>query len=263
MLIKLLKYDLKYMIKNMSIFYILAFVFAILTRILFSLEQTVIISIFSQISVGCMYSIVASILINTLMRSWVRFNDSIYKDEGYLTNTLPVEKSDIYYSKFIQSLIFFIVSFLVIILCIFITYYSKDWWLLVTKYIKDFTNSMNLNTTEVVILCLLIIFVELFNTIQCGYFGLIKGNQKSNNRIGMSVFYGFIFYFIIQSLIVLILFISGLFNKDIMMVFNSNNVMDLNIFITISYISIISYIIIIFITSLICKKELEKGINLE
>ena len=51
MLNKLLKYDLKYMIKNMSIFYILSIFFAITTRILFNIEQSVIINIIGQISV--------------------------------------------------------------------------------------------------------------------------------------------------------------------------------------------------------------------
>ena len=99
MLNKLLKYDLKYMIKNMSIFYILTIFFAIITRILFSLEQTIIVNILGQISVGCMFAMLVNILINTIMRSWVRFTDSIYKDEAYLTHTLPVTKNDIYNSS--------------------------------------------------------------------------------------------------------------------------------------------------------------------
>ena len=45
MLSKLLKYDLKYMIKNMTIFYVLAIFFAITTRILFNLEQSVMVSL--------------------------------------------------------------------------------------------------------------------------------------------------------------------------------------------------------------------------
>ena len=106
MLSKLLKYDLKYMIKNMTVFYVLAIFFSITTRILFNMNQSVIIIIIGQISVGCMFAMVANILINTMMRSWVRFRDSIYKDEGYLTNTLPVTKNDIYNSKFIQTLLF-------------------------------------------------------------------------------------------------------------------------------------------------------------
>ena len=103
MLNKLLKYDLKYMLKNMSIFYILAILFAISTRIFFSLIQTTIINLISQICVGCMFSMLASILINVIMRSWVRIIDSGYKDESYLTHTLPVTKKEIYNSKFIQT----------------------------------------------------------------------------------------------------------------------------------------------------------------
>ena len=125
MLIKLLKYDLKYMIKNMSIFYILSIFFAILTRILFNIEQSVIISIIGQISVGCMFAMIANTLINTIMRSWIRFRDSLYKDEAYLTHTLPVTKNELYNSKFIQTFIFFFISFIVIILSLFIAYYSK------------------------------------------------------------------------------------------------------------------------------------------
>ena len=126
MLNKLLKYDLKYMVKNMSVFYILSIFFAITTRILFSMNQSFMINLLGQISVGCMFSMVASILINTMMRSWVRFRDSIYKDESYLTHTLPVTKNDIYNSKFIQTFIFFIISFIIIIISLFITYYTPD-----------------------------------------------------------------------------------------------------------------------------------------
>ena len=138
MLVKLLKYDLKYMLKNMIIFYILTIFFSISTRILFAIDDSVILKIISQISVGCMFSMMASILINTLMRSWVRFRDSIYKDEAYLTHTLPVTKNDIYNSKLFQTLIFFVISFSVIVIGLFIAYYTKDRWIL----LKDFINEL-------------------------------------------------------------------------------------------------------------------------
>ena len=82
---------------------------------------------------------VANILINTLMRSWVRFRDSIYKDESYLTHTLPVTKNNIYDSKFIQALIFFVIGFAVIILSIFIAYYTQERWLVVKELINKIT----------------------------------------------------------------------------------------------------------------------------
>ena len=151
MLIKLLKYDLKYMIKNMSVFYILAIIFAILTRLFFSLDQTIIVNIIGQISVGCMFSMIGSILINTMMRSWIRFRDSIYKDEAYLTHTLPVTKNNIYNSKFIQTLMFFIISFMVILLSIFITYYTKERWILLKDAINNITIGLEFKTWTFVI----------------------------------------------------------------------------------------------------------------
>ena len=129
MLVKLLKYDLKYMTKNMSVFYILSIFFAVTTRILSSVQESVIINIIKQISVGCMIAMLANILINTMMRSWIRFRDSLYKDESYLTHTLPVTKNDLYNSKLLLTLIFFFIGFTFILLSLFIAYYTKDNWL--------------------------------------------------------------------------------------------------------------------------------------
>ena len=174
MLNKLLKYDLKYMLKNMSVFYILTIFFSVTTRILFSLNQTIIINILGQISVGCMFAMITNILINTMMRSWVRFRDSIYKDEAYLTHTLPVTKKNIYDSKFIQTLIFFIVGFLVILLSLFIAYYTKDRWLQLKNLISTITTGLEFNTILFVISFIVIIFLEIFNAIQCGFLGILQ-----------------------------------------------------------------------------------------
>ena len=164
MLVKLLKYDLKYMLKNMIIFYILTIFFAISTRILFAIDDSVILKIISQISVGCMFSMMASILINTLMRSWVRFRDSIYKDEAYLTHTLPVTKNDIYNSKLLQTLIFFVISFSVIVIGLFIAYYTKDRWILLKDFINNFTISINFSTSFFILSVLSILFLDKSNS---------------------------------------------------------------------------------------------------
>ena len=263
MLIKLLKYDLKYMLKNMSIFYILGLFFAITTRILFSIEQTFIIKLIGQISVGCMFSMIASIIINVMMRSWVRFRDSIYKDEAYLTHTLPVSKNNIYDSKFIQTLIFFIISFIIVVLCIFITYYSKDWWHSVKGFIGTITTGLNFNTTLFVISVLAIIFLEIFNAIQCGFLGIILGYKRNNAKIGYSVLFGFITYLIAQSIVLFSAFIVGLFNKSVMDLFKNNVLVDTNSFKILMIISIIVYLIIIILMNLLCKKVLNKGVNIE
>ena len=263
MLNKLLKYDLKYMIKNMSIFYILAIFFSIVTRILFSLKQTLIVNIIGQITVGCMFSMVASILINVMMRSWVRFRDSIYKDEAYLTHTLPVTKNDIYNSKFIQTLIFFVFSFAIAILSLFIAYYTKERWLMLKGLVASITTGLNFNTTLFVTGAIAVVFLEIFNAIQCGFLGLILGHRKNNNKVAFSVLFGFIAYLVAQSLVLLSVYIIGLFDSSVMDLFKNTVLVDTNSFKLLMLIAVILYIVIIWLMSIICKKELNKGVNIE
>ena len=263
MLNKLLKYDLKYMIKNMSVFYALSIFFAILTRILFSLNQSVIVNIISQISVGCMFAMIINTLINTVMRSWVRFRDSIYKDESYLTHTLPVTKNDIYNSKFIQTLIFFVIGFVVILLSLFIAYYTKERWLLLKNVISGITTGLNMNTTLFVIGFISVVFLEIFNALQCGFLGIILGYKKNNNKIVFSVLFGFISYLLAQSMVLLLVFIVGLFDKSIMDLFKSTILLDTNSFKLLVLLSILIYALIIWLMSIVCKKELSKGVNIE
>ena len=96
MLKKLLKYDLKKIYKFLIIFYSLSIFFGVLTRIFFSIENSLIMNIIGQICNGASISMMFSILINNLMRTWVDFKHNLYGDESYLTHTLPVEKQTLY-----------------------------------------------------------------------------------------------------------------------------------------------------------------------
>ena len=182
MLMKLLKYDLKYMIKNMSVFYILAIFFAITTRLLSLPEQSVMIGILGKISSGCVIAMIANILINVMMRSWVRFRDSLYKDEAYLTHTLPVSKNDLYNSKFIQTFIFFFIGFIISLVTLFIAYYTQDTWSAIKEYINTITTGSNMSVVFFITMFIVVVFLEIFNAIQCGFLGIILGYKRSNER---------------------------------------------------------------------------------
>ena len=264
MLGKLLKYDLKYMLQNMIIFYILSIFFAITTRILFNIDQSVIINIIGQISVGCMFSMLASTLINTMMRSWIRFRDSLYKDESYLTHTLPVTKNDLYNSKFLLTFIFFFIGFIAILLSLFIAYYSKDNWEFITNYVKNITIGLNMNTIFFVTMFLIVVFLEIFNAIQCGFYGIILGYKRNNGKLGHSVLFGFIFYLLSQTTVLLLVFMFGLFDSSIMELFKTATVsIDANAFKILMILATLLYLVIICIMSLLCKKSLNKGVNVE
>ena len=264
MLIKLLKYDLKYMIKNMCVFYILSIFFAIITRLLSLPKQSIMIEILSKISTGCLIAMIANIVINVMMRSWVRFRDSLYKDEAYLTHTLPVTKNDLYNSKLIQTFIFFLVGFVIILLSLFIAYYTPDTWILIKEYIKTITTGFNMSTAFFVTMAIIIIFLELFNAIQCGFLGIILGHRRNNGKLGFSVLYGFIAYLIAQTLVLGLVFVYGLFDQTVMELFKSATInIDVNAFRILAIISSVLYLSIIFSMSIICKKQLNKGVNIE
>lgn len=263
MLNKLLKYDLKYMLKNMSIFYILAILFSIVTRILFSLEQTTIIYLIGQICVGCMFSMLASILINVIMRSWVRFIDSVYKDESYLTHTLPVTKKDIYNSKFLQTLIFFIISFIVVIVSLLIAYYTEERWIMVKDLINSLSTGLNVNTTLFITGILAVLFLEIFNVIQSGFLGIILGHKKNNNKLLFLVIFGFVSYMISQFIVLIIIFITGIFNTGIMDLFKSNMLITNETIKLLMTLATISYLTVIILMNIVCKIEFNKGVNIE
>ena len=161
------------------------------------------------------------------------------------------------------ALIFFIVGFAVAILALFITYYTKARWLVITAYINKITTGLNFNTTLFVTGFLAVVFLEIFNAIQCGYLGMILGFRQNNGKIGFSVLFGFAAYLIAQSLVLSLVFVAGLFDSSIMALFNNEVLLDTGVFKLLMLLSIILYLAIIFIMSLICKKVLNKGVNIE
>ena len=90
MLKKLLKYDLIYKYKVLIIFYVISIIVSILTRITTMDNPSLAILVINKILCGPVIAFVVNIIVNTLMRSWVRFKSNVYGDESYLTHTLPV-----------------------------------------------------------------------------------------------------------------------------------------------------------------------------
>lgn len=108
MLKKLLKYDLKWVFKVVIVFYLLALFFAVLTRLFFGINNSFMMNIVAQICSGTTISMIVSIIINNIMRLWVRFKNNFYGDESYLTHTLPVEKKHCIFLRFFLQLLLYL-----------------------------------------------------------------------------------------------------------------------------------------------------------
>ena len=263
MLKKLIKYELISTFKFISIFYILGITFAILTRIFFSIDNSLIFEILGQITTGATISMLVSIIINNLMRQWVKFKNTLYDDEAYLTHTLPISKKTLYLSKFLTSFIVMIISFLVSALILFIAYYSKENIEMLKSFILPITTILNSTALKIIFILIFILFIEIFYALLCGYLGIIIGHRFNTNKILKSVIFGFISYIISQIIVLIIIFLIALFNKDLMIIFTTNMVTEPNILMTLSYIFIVIYSSLIILNMYVSINLFKKGVNLD
>ena len=262
MLGKLLKYDLKWIYKLVIVFYALAFIFSLFSRMFLSIGDSLLWSILSKISSGIAISMLVSSIINTLMRSWVRFVRNIYKDEGYLTNTLPVSKRDIYLSKVLSSIIIMLTTTIVIITCLFICYYSKENIDILKKVLEITASSYNTSVIKLILTIGMIFFLELTFILLVGYTGIIIGHRSNNNKIVKSIIWAFGMYIFTQLITIGLIYVIGLFNKDIMNIITTN-IVSIKGIKNILVGGIVMYIIYNIIYYFIGKWQLEKGINID
>lgn len=263
MLKNLLKYDLKKVYKNLIIFYSLSLFFGVLTRIFLNIDNSMVMLIIGKICSGITISMFFNIIINNLMRLWVTFTANLYGDESYLTHTLPITTNTLYLSKVLTTLITMLTSTLTIALTLFIAYYTPDNFNILKETLSSVANIYNTSITPLILIVIIIFFLELITIVSAGYNGIIIGHTKNNNKNALSVVFGIVSYLISQVLLIIIVYLIALFNKDIMSLFTTNNIPNISTIKILMYIAIIVYLIYFFIYYIINIKILKKGVNID
>lgn len=262
MLLKVLKYDLKFTYKNLIIFYSLSLFFALLGRICGLFDNSGIMLILSKINNGIAVSMLVSVLINNLMRVWARLVLNFYKDESYLTHTLPVKKSTLYLSKVLCGLITMLTSTIVIAASLLICYYSKENIELLKNSLNIVANLYESSITNLLLQVYTLLFLEFTFILLTGYIGIILGHKSNNNKMLKSCLYGFLTYMALSIIILLVVYVSGLFNSDIMNIFTSTT-LTLTTFKSILLIVMITYTVLIIIEYIVGLKTVESGVNID
>ena len=183
MLKKLLKYDLKWCYKTLIVFYILSIICSIITRIIEQYNNSFIFLVLDKIFSATTILVLVSILINNFMRIWARFINNIYKDEAYLTHTLPLKKSEIFLSKILTSIITLATSFIVIILSFVIVWYSEESWIGLKHTIEKTAIFFDISVISLVIAIIITVFFEVLFMIFAGILGIVIGYSKNNLKI--------------------------------------------------------------------------------
>ncbi|MBE6139519.1 MAG: hypothetical protein E7174_03385 [Firmicutes bacterium] len=263
MLKKLLKYDLQNIYKALIIFYSLSLFFGILTRIFLNIENSFIMNIIGQVCSGITISMIFNILINNLMRLWVRFKNNFYGDESYLTHTLPIDKKTLYLSKILTSIITLFSSVLVIGITLFIAYYSKENIEVIKNLLLPLATIYESTVITIVLAFIFVCFLEIMNMLQSGYVGIVLGHKKNNNKMVFSVLSGFGIYLLTQIFTVLVVFVVALFNKDLMNLFYTMDSLSVSTIKLCIYLAIVIYTLNIFILYFVNSKLFSKGVNVD
>ena len=263
MLSKLLKYDLKWAYKLIVVFYILAFIFSIIGRAFSEIENSLVFNIVSQIAFGFAISMMVSSLINSLMRLWVRFVRNVYKDESYLTHTLPVNKKAIFDSKVISGVICIFTTVIIAILCLFICYYSEANMEILKNVLELASTTYNTTVFNLLLLFITALFLEIVFVLLVGYVGVILGHKSNKNKMARSIVIGVVLYFIFQAITLGLIVVYGLFNSDVMNLVNTIDIINVEAIKSVMYVGIGIYVIYIVFLYCLGQKNLNKGVNVE
>ncbi len=265
MLKKLLKYEIRNTLKFLMIFYSLSVIFAVITRIFFSFEDSsFIVYFFGQFCQGVTISMMCSALFNNIIRLWARFRQNFYGDESYITHTLPVKKGVLYAAKMISSVVTLCMTMIVAGICLCIMYYSTHIGVSIRSLIYPAADLYDTSTITLIAVLISLLFLQFFNILQCGYTGIILGHRANSKKIGLSVLFGGIIYMGSQTVTVLIMLIGSIYDTRIIDLFTELNPMitpSLMKFLII--LSVISYTIVIIVNYLISLKLFKKGVNVE
>ena len=137
-------------------------------------------------------------------------------------------------------------------------YYSKENIIV----IKNMLSNINISTSLLVFLIAAIFYLEMLFIIIAGYISIILGYRQNNNKLIKSILFGLIIYFVLQAFIILIVFIIGLFNKDIMALFTSNK-MTTDLLKQILIFSNVIYFIYNVILYIVGNQLFKKGVNID
>ena len=194
MLGKLLKYELKATSRVFIPLYIAILVVSIVNGLSLNLEILNIQGL-ATIVLMCLF---ISLFVITIVVTIQRFNKNLLKDEGYLMFTLPVSSKHLILSKYLTSLIWTFLSFVVAFLSFTIiftiaTYGDFNYSYFINEFNLLFSNMLNLNILgqflKIILLMIISYTIFIFNV----YLALSVGQLPIFNRFrNISSFIGFL-----------------------------------------------------------------------
>ena len=261
MLGKLMKYDLKKMGRILIFMYIISLFSACVTRLINIGKEIQVISIIGAVFAGITYSAIANVLVNTFVHIITRFISNFYKDESYLTHTLPIKKSKLILSKFLSSLIIILSSVLVCFLSLFIMFYSPDFMQGLKLILGATIAGFNIPLWVFLTIMVFLIFAQICAMLSMAFASIIIANKYNHKRIIKGILWFALFYFSAMIAVIITAVVVFAIQGNIGTLFASQ--LSSNAFISILIIGLIVYALYAILFYFISLKAFNKGVNID
>ena len=146
---------------------------------------------------------------------------------------------------------------------LFIAYYSKENMDLLKNMLLPLADIYNTTLLKIVLAFFLVFFLEFANILQSGFTGIILGHKMNSGKLGFSVLFGFISYMITQVFALIMIFVTGLFNENIMNLFHTTELINVDTIKIIIYLAIFIYTVTLVIGYFVNQYLFKQGVNVE
>lgn len=252
-ILNLIKYDLKFIYKQLIVFYIIVLVLAVVARCTDFETPVFLVRFIHEFAQGATFGFSLGMIINASLRTWARFRQTLYGDESYLTHTLPINRTTLITAKFLTGIIIVAISILLFIICMLILFLSPENLAL----LRD-------DAWLTIIFFAISVFCQFVFMMEIGLTSILLGYHRNpNSPVAFAVAYGIAIYLISGALMMALGILWGLVDPMVYDMLFDDAMMDI---VTVhKMLSFIGILYIIFTTALyfIDRKLLQKGVNVD
>lgn len=231
MLGKVMKYDIKYLNKVIFPYYLILFGIAAIVRILGMIgKHNQVVEVTSHLVSAIFYVAIAMTLIYTLVIVLKRFYDNTYKDEGYLTHTLPVKRGYFLDSKAIVSILYVVLGMISMVGSWMLGKYSPDGNDFIKTVFNEIAQKLGYEGWQIITYIVILILISFYSYLFMIMAGMSIGQTYQDKRVLWSVVFSIVLYYASQiiSTIFMLVFSFGVMDMDSLMNANSSPVEFLN-----------------------------------
>ncbi len=261
MLKKLFKHDLDRMTLYLRWVYVVSIALSCITRLIKLGNNVFLIKIIGQVFEGLTYAAIVNTAVNTFIHIWKVFQDNFFKDHSYLTHTLPVTKNQLIDSKFLASLVVIFSGFIVVIASLFIMLYSNNLMDLLKAFLVSLSAEFNISAGLFITLIAIVLFSQVCAIMAFALTATVKGYSYNTKRPLKGICWFLTYYFGCMISTVLLAVVTTAISGDINNLFSSQ--ISISTFIIIVTVAAISYTLHSILFYFLCKKEFNKGVNID